>query len=110
MPTCPPRMRPKRILETDLRAGVEPEQVSSQIAEITSAERPAETMRDAEGALVSRQAQRGRQVDDREVRLREPGIAIGSSSTCAAGAAVLSCATATCWPQGGKHGDRRDDS
>ena len=64
------------ILETDLRSGVDPEQVSSQITKVTGPERPAEAVGDAEGALVSRQAQRRRQIHDREVWLRQSQIAI----------------------------------
>ena len=64
------------ILQADLRAGVEAEQIAGEVAEIAGAERPSEPVRDPERALVPRHAQRRRQVDDGEVRLVAIGIAI----------------------------------
>ena len=98
------------VLETDLRPGVEAEQVSNQIAEITVAESAAETMRHPEGALVSRQAQRGRKIDDREVGLREPEIEIGVILDLRSRSGAVVLRERHGWPQGSKHGDCRDDS
>ena len=100
------------VLETDLRSGVEAEQVSRQIAKITLAEWPAETMRDPEGTLESRQAQRGREVDDREVRLREPDVAIGIVLGLRRGGGGGAVALRRCrlWPENSEHGARSDDS
>ena len=65
------------VLEADLRAGVEAEQIPCQIAEIAVAERPRKAMRHAECALELRQAQRRRQRDQREIGLSEVDVQIG---------------------------------
>ena len=71
-----PAHQAEAVLETDLRAGVEAEEIAGQIAEISIAERPPETVRHAEGALEPRQAQRRRQRHDGEVGLRDAEIEI----------------------------------
>ena len=99
------------ILETDLRAGIEAEQVARQIAEIAGAERPAEAVRDAERALESRQAQRRRQIDDREVRLATVEIAIRVVlGGLGGGRGRFVLRRCRLWPECGEHGARSDDS
>ena len=61
---------PHAELEADHRARVEAEEVRRQVAEVAFAKRPREAVGDAERALPLRQAQAGRQVDQREVGLR----------------------------------------
>ena len=64
------------VLEADLRAAVEAEEIRGEVTEIALPERTRKAMRDAERALVLRDAQRRRQVDEREVRLRSIRIPI----------------------------------
>ncbi len=61
---------PEAVLEADLRAAIEAEEVRRQVAERSLAEGPREAVRDAERAAEAGNAQRRRQPDDREVRLR----------------------------------------
>ena len=68
---------PEAILETNLRAAIQAEQVAGEIAEIAGAKRPAEAVRDTKGALVTWNAQRRVQRREVEVRLREVDVAIG---------------------------------
>ncbi len=77
MPTCIPRMRPKRYSRPICAPRVEAEQISRQIAEIAVAQGPREAMCHAERALELRQAQRRRKVYEREVGLREVDVEIG---------------------------------
>ena len=58
------------VLEADLCAAVEPEELTGEIAEIAGTERARESMRDAERAAEARDLQGRGQPDDREVRLR----------------------------------------
>ena len=64
------------VLEADLRAAVEAEEILGEVTEIALPERTRKAMRDAERALVFRDAQRSRQIDEREVRLRSIRIPI----------------------------------
>ena len=54
-----------------------PNRLLASVAEVRVVERPRKAVRDAERALVPRQPQRRRQVDDREVGLDQAGPAIG---------------------------------
>ena len=76
MPTCTPRISPKRYSRPICAPESRPNRSLGQIAEVAGAERPPEPVRDAERALEPRHAQRRRQVDDREVRLAAIRIAI----------------------------------
>ena len=64
------------ILETDLRTAVEAEQVSGEVAEVALSERPREPVRDPEGALVPRHAQRRRQRHECEIRLGQVDVQV----------------------------------
>ena len=49
------------VFQPDLRAGVEPEEILEQVAEVALSQRPAEAVGHAKRALEPRHAQRGRQ-------------------------------------------------
>ena len=72
----------KPVLETDLRAAVEAEQIRGKVAEASVVERTGEAMRDAKRALEPRQAQRRRQRHEREVGLSEVDVEIGIILRC----------------------------
>jgi hypothetical protein len=60
---------PEAVFEADLGAGIEAEEVRSEVAEIAGAERPSEPVRHAKRAGEAGYLQRRGQADDREVRL-----------------------------------------
>ena len=72
-----PAHEAKPVLEADLRAAVEAEQITGKVAEASLAERACEAMRHAERALELRHAQRRRQRDESEVGLSEVDVQIG---------------------------------
>jgi hypothetical protein len=63
------REDPEPVLQADLRARVESEEVAGEVAEVAGSQRPREAMRHPERAGEARHAQRRRQRDEREVRL-----------------------------------------
>ena len=69
--------QPEAVLEPDLGAAVEAEEVLDQIHEVALAERPREAVGDAEAALVPGQPQRRRQADQGEVGLGEVDVEVG---------------------------------
>src|SRR5688572_6676576 len=72
-----PAHQPEAILEPDDGPVVEPEQIVGDIAEVALAERPGKPMGHPERAFHARQAERRRQVDEREIGLRNVWITIG---------------------------------
>ena len=70
--------QPVSQFETDLRAGVESEEVRRKIAKVSLSERSREPVRDAERQLVHRHPQRRRQRREIEIRLERIDAASGS--------------------------------
>src|SRR5437773_5877262 len=60
---------PESVLEADLRAGVDAEQIGGEVAEVPLTERAGEAVGYAKGALEFRQPKRRRQGDQRKIRL-----------------------------------------
>jgi hypothetical protein len=68
---------PKPVLEANLRATVEAEEITRKVTEASIAERARKSVRDPERALELRHTQRGRERYEGEVRLSEVDIEIG---------------------------------
>jgi hypothetical protein len=91
-PGLQPAHQPEAVFQADQRAPVEAEQAAGKIAEAWIVKGSRKPVRDPEGAFVSRQAKRRREIDNREIRFREIELAIRASR----GSTVVGVEAASC--------------